>query len=65
MGFFWRWVSLQDGFLFEMGFFMRWASFRDYFCKLKRWASFEMNAANFEIEDCKTMSKTTTQIFQP
>ena len=41
--------------------------FSDYFCKLKIWAFFKINAANIEIDKYKTISKTTstTQIFEP
>ena len=47
------------------GVFSRWSTFQDYLnCKLKRWASFQLNAVNIEIDDCKTMIKTTTQTFQ-
>ena len=41
-----------DGLLFEMGFSLR------FFCKLKRWAAFKMNAASIEIDDCKTIWKS-------
>ena len=41
-----------------------WVSFRDNFCKLLRGRfAFKMNAANIETDDYKTMSKTSTQIF--
>ena len=40
------------------------AFFSRLLCKLKKWASFKMNSANIKIDDCKTISKTTTQIFQ-
>ena len=31
MGFYTRWVSIQDGFLYKMGFYTRWVSIQDGF----------------------------------
>ena len=53
-----RWASFRlrplDGFLFEITF-----------ANSRGWLLFKMNTANIELDDYKTMSKTTTQIFQP
>ena len=46
-------------------FFWKGSFFLDYLCKLKKWASFQDECYSNEIYDCKTISKTTSQIFQP
>ena len=48
-----------------MVFLSRWASFRDSFGNSRGGLLFKMKAADIETDDYKTMSKTTTQTFQP
>ena len=58
-----------DGLLFEMRFFSRWDSFRDGILFATTYSRggllFKMIAENIKSDYFKTMSKTTTQIFQP
>ena len=55
MGFISRWASFRDGLLFEISFANSRAG----------GLLFEMNAANIEIDNYKTIRKTTEDIFQP